>query len=122
MGYYSDVYIAVKKKDYIDLLERINSDKFKFIINDEEKCENIRNLINHAKITEKCFSNPEYIEMYLEHIKWFVSFVEVDFINKWLEEIEDYDIVTIGDEFDDVRIISGSEECLYSVSRNIIRY
>lgn len=121
MGYRSDVYIAVKKTDYENLIERVNSPEFEAILNNKKNVDNVRSLLKWAEITEDCFSEPDYIEIYFSDIKWYDDYYEVKFMCQWLEEIENYDMVIFGEELDDNTVVFNTGLYLFDTRREIIR-
>lgn len=121
MGYRSDVYIAVKKTDYENLIERVNSPEFEAILNNKKNVDNVRSILKYAKITENCFSDPDYIEIYFGFIKWYDDYYEVKFIYQWLGEIENYDMVIFGEELNDNTVVFNTGLYLFDTRREIVR-
>lgn len=121
MGYRSDVYIAVKKTDYENLIEKVNSPEFETVLNDEKHVDEIRSLLRCAEVTENCFSNPDYIEICFDSVKWYDDYYEVEFVHRWLEEIEKYDMIIFGEEFDDNTFIYNSDFYLFDAIRGVAR-
>lgn len=121
MGYRSDVYIAVKKTDYENLVERVNSPEFEVILNSKKNVDNVRSLLKYAEITEDCFSEPDYVEIYFSDIKWYDDYYEVKFIYQWLGEIENYDMVIFGEELDDNTVVFNTGLYLFDTRREIVR-
>ena len=70
MGYRSDVYIAVKKTDYENLVEKVSSSEFELIVGNEKNIYAVRSLLKWGLIKTDCFSEPDYIEIYFGDIKW----------------------------------------------------
>lgn len=121
MGYRSDVYIAVKKTDYENLIERVNSPEFEAILNNKKNVDNVRSILKYAKITENCFSDPDYIEIYFGFTKWYDEYYEVKFIYQWLGEIENYDMVIFGEELNDNTVVFNTGLYLFDTRREIVR-
>lgn len=121
MGYRSDVYIAVKKTDYENLVEKVSSSEFELIVGNEKNIYAVRSLLKWGLIKTDCFSEPDYIEIYFGDIKWYEDYYEVQFIHKWLDEIEYYDMIIFGEELNDNTVILNSGFYLYDTRREIVR-
>lgn len=107
MGYYSDVAIAVQKKDYIKLKQAISS-----------LC-SAADLIEAAQKTEIQIDKEKYVVLKWQSIKWYNDFEEISFIEKFLKKIPHHDFIRIGEEMDDIEEYQGTYHYLIEVQRDI---
>lgn len=98
MGYRSDVYIAMTKTRYKDMIAEA-------LCSDEDGLENL--FVHADKIHYDDYSNIIAFEIY--DIKWYEDYSEVSFIQNFLFDSEDgYSFVRIGEEFEDTEYQSNS--------------
>lgn len=114
MGYYSDVAIAVQKKDYFKLKQEISS-----LFSDSELKNKSLNLIEAAQKTEIQIDKEKYVVLKWQSIKWFNDFEEISFIEKFLKKIPHHDFIRIGEEMDDIEEYQGTHHYLIEVQRDI---
>ena len=94
MGYYSDLRIAITKRDYLCM---INKNKENFI-----KCDCIINP-DIARIFEYRTNGVEYIVLIQASIKYHKEFEEIQQFEKYLKEAKSgYVFLRIGDKWDDI--------------------
>ena len=97
MGYYSDVALAMQKKDYAEML-----DKAKLIDVPDVRREVLELL---DKQGEK-YESEEHIVLYWENIKWYPIFPEIEWIKE--NKPETYAFLRVGEDMDDVEYSSGA--------------
>lgn len=114
MGYYSDVAMAMKKKDYAKLRQAISS-----LFSDAELKNVSRNLIEAAQKTEIKIDKEKYVVLKWQSIKWYNDFEEISFIEKFLEKIPHHDFIRIGEEMEDIEEYQGTHHYLIEVQRDI---
>ncbi len=114
MGYYSDVAIAVQKKDYFKLKQAMSS-----LISDTELKNKSLNLIEAAQKTEIQIDKEKYVVLKWQSIKWYNDFEEISFIEKFLKKIPRHDFIRIGEEMDDIEEYQGTNHYLIEVQRDI---
>lgn len=107
MGYYSDVAIAVQKKDYIKLKQAISS-----------LC-SAADLIEAAQKTEIQIDKEKYVVLKWQSIKWYNDFEEISLIEKFLKKIPHHDFIRIGEEMDDIEEYQVTYHYLIEVQRDI---
>ena len=107
MGYYSDVAIAMQKKDYLTLKQAISS-----------LC-SAADLIEAAKKKEIQIDKEKYVVLKWQSIKWYNDFEEISFIEKFLKKIPHHDFIRIGEEMDDIEEYQGTNHYLIEVQRDI---
>ena len=111
MGYRSDVAIAIPKETYKELLISAQD------IIDEQLRNSVFNLLTNIckqKIIEK---DSDYMVLLYEGIKWYgddVKFLESNLVGK------SYDMIIIGEDYDDIEIYYGTDEYLIELERKII--
>ena len=120
MGYRSDVAIVMKEKDFLTMLEEVKQAEIKWL-NDW-----ILSAYNHPEVKNKpfCELNPQaddyqWVALYWEWVKWYEDYQEVAFIENFLQKINQYDFVRIGEDDDDTEIIYKSQNYLIGVERRI---
>lgn len=114
MGYYSDVAIAVQKKDYLKLKQAISS-----LCSAAELKNKSLNLIEAAKKKEIQIDKEKYVVLKWQSIKWYNDFEEISFIEKFLKKIPHHDFIRIGEEMDDIEEYQGTNHYLIEVQRDI---
>lgn len=118
MGYRNDIYIAVKNKDYEDLMKKITTDEVKNSFDNEYDYKELLWLLKkHADVTQNCFKEKDYLEIFLKYVKWTSA---IYYISDWLNEIEDFELVVFGEELGDTEHIASDHE-FYDVVRKIVR-
>lgn len=94
MGYYSDLRIALTKRDYLCM---VNKNKENFI-----KCDCIINP-DIARIFEYKKNGVEYIVLIQDSIKYYKEFEEIQQFEKYLKEAKGgYVFLRIGDKWNDI--------------------
>lgn len=112
MGYRCDVAIAMPKEVYKELINSADD------ISDEKLRVAVFNLL-----TKKCANkndmpnNFDYIVLYYENIKWYGA--DVEFLEKTLNG-KPYDMIIIGEEYNDIEVHYGTDEYLIGVERKIV--
>lgn len=92
MGYHSDVYIAMTKTRYKDMIAEA-------LCSDENGFENL--FIYPDEICYEDSSNMIVFKIY--NIKWYQDYSEVSFIQNFLFDSEDgYNFIRIGEDFGDI--------------------
>lgn len=114
MGYYSDVAIAMKKKDFNEMESAIY-----FHILDKKQQKLIKNALRLAEKTETERNDEDYLVLRWPYIKWDSCFCEVKYIKDYLLRVPHHDFVRIGEDYDDVEVHHGTELCLIDVERSI---
>ena len=118
MGYRSDVAIVMKEKDFHTMLEEVKQTEIEWLNGW------ILSGYNHPKSKNKPFSelNPQsddWVVLYWEWVKWYDDYQEVAFIENFLQKINQYDFIRIGEDDDDTEIIYKSQNYLMGVERRI---
>ena len=118
MGYLSDVAISLRKADYEKMVLSIKEKGY-----DEKVVNDITKFIEFAKEDgeAKC-KDEEYICLYWENEKWCDHFEEVKFINEFLEDLKEYDLLKLGTDGDDITMILKCEKQLFGLARSIDFY
>ena len=113
MGYYSDVAIAMRKKDLQQMLDEARN------LPDDNNWtyDFIQEGIANAPIWE----DEDYALITWADIKWYDTKGEVSFIKDFLNHIEDehYDYLRIGEDYDDVEYHFETGEYLLQYERSI---
>lgn len=115
MGYLSDVAIALKKTDYEKMIFSIKEMGY-----DEKTENNITKFIETAKEDgeEKC-KDEEYLCLLWENEKWYEEFEEVNFINEFLKDLSEYDLLIVGTNDDDITLVLNCKKQLFGLARSI---
>lgn len=91
MGYYSQVALCAKKKDFEELKKRL--EKYDYLFS-----------TGYSEITE--FDDGEVIVWNIDSIKWYDSYEEIQIIENFMNELrnndKEFSFVRIGEEYDDV--------------------
>lgn len=101
MGYYSEVKIAMRESDYIELLNRINyyTNKDMLSIFVKDIC-STKTVINNGQ---------KVVILYWDWVKWYPEFKEVQYIEEYLTELNDqckpYKFVRIGEGSSDIEVL-----------------
>lgn len=119
MGYYSDVAIALRRKDYDTLLECAEAfvRQRGLVTNDGATGTfdpdysptgtlfDMDFLIRYPKVqlAYDIDGEPTLVILYWEDVKWYTSYYEVGFIMDWLTRVE-HQFVRSGEEQDDMEI------------------
>lgn len=112
MGYYSDVAIAMRKKDLQQMMdEALKLDDAKWTYN----------FIEEGLLNAPIWNDEEYTLLYWSDIKWYDTKGEVSFIKHFLNSIHDdhYDFLRLGEEYDDVEDYFGTGEYFLEYRRDI---
>lgn len=102
MGYYSEVNIAVAKRDYELLMNNIAA------LPDGRLKRDLYYLLAGAKIDNldagdlSSGEKHSYVIMHWESVKWYLEFGEVAYIENFVKSLETYQFVRIGEVFDDI--------------------
>jgi len=92
MGYYSDLRIALTKKDYIGMLEKDKENKCAFILNEDK-----------AYVKEYSENNVECVLLQQFSFKYYKEFDYVQLFEKYLSEAKNgYVFMRIGDRWNDI--------------------
>lgn len=101
MGYYSDVAIAMYRKDFEKMVRAAKSN---------ETTSGLE-LIKAACLHEARANGLPTITMYWNCVKWYNTFDSVRFIMSFLNENDiTYQFRRIGDEYDDIEITGNDED------------
>lgn len=101
MGYYSEVKIAMRESDYIELLNRINYYTNKDILSIfvKDMC-STKTVINNGQ---------KVVILHWDWVKWYQEFKEVQYIEEYLTELNDqckpYKFVRIGEGSSDIEVL-----------------
>lgn len=101
MGYYSEVKIAMRESDYIELLNRVdyytNKDSLSIFVKDMCSAKTVVN--NGQKV----------VILHWDWVKWYQEFKEVQYIEEYLAELNEqykpYKFVRIGEESNDIEVL-----------------
>ena len=101
MGYYSEVKIAMRESDYIELLNRVdyytNKDSLSIFVKDMCSAKTVVN--NGQKV----------VILHWDWVKWYQEFKEVQYIEDYLAELSEqckpYKFVRIGEESNDIEVL-----------------
>lgn len=93
MGYYSEVAIAMKKTDYKRMIEEIE-EKFG---NDDYFPEFVTSAAENAP---ECL-DEEFMFLHWDSVKWYEDYKEIEFIMKFIRQLEAYEFVRFGEGSDD---------------------
>ena len=102
MGYYSDVTISMKKKDYDALISEI--EKAEFLLEPEKRwiLETLFRNSSPLYPVESAFFN-EYILLYFEEIKWYFDEIKsLAFVQNYIFNLKDFQFLRIGEDYGDV--------------------
>lgn len=110
MGYYSEVGIALKKDDFNDLLKAAET------VNDihirQQTLDFIRSNILHEL--------EEAVILKWDSVKWYSCFPEVKLIEKFLDDVEEYEFIRIGESYTDVETRWSDELGYLDIRRDIV--
>ena len=101
MGYYSEVKIAMRESDYIELLNRINyyTNKDVLSIFVKDMC-STKTVINNGQ---------KVAILHWDWIKWYQEFKEVQYIEEYIAELNEqckpYKFVRIGEDSSDIEVL-----------------
>ena len=113
MGYRSDVALGLRKVDFEELMKRVE------LIEKQDVKKEVIELIKDGKKNIKQ-SYTDFVVLYWESIKWYENmFPEIKFIMNFIEDLEEYDYVRIGEDTDDITEELYSGHYLCTVSRSI---
>lgn len=112
MGYYSDVAIAMRKKDLQQMMDealKLDDDKWTY------------SFIKEGLLNAPDCSDGDYVYLHWVEVKWHDTNKEVSFIKHFLNSIQNdhYDFFRLGDEYDDIEYFLGTGECLLHCLRDI---
>ena len=110
MSYYSDVAIALKREDFLMMMFRAAK------LDDQRVHDFIVDGI------DKKHSSENIVILHWERVKWICyekHFPEVIFIENFLKEVPDHDMVKMGEDYDDVYAKYGLEDYVISIERKI---
>ena len=99
MGYYSDVAISMKKKDYEEMISEIKKSDF----SEPEKKWILENLFrNSAPLypVESEFFN-EYVLLSFYGIKWYDDVKILEFVKNYIFNLDNFQFMRIGENYDD---------------------
>lgn len=99
MGYYSDVFISLRKKDYDEMISEIEKADF----SEPEKRWILENLFrNSAPLypVESEFHN-EYILLSFFGIKWYDDVRSLEFVKNYIFNLNEFQFMRIGENYDD---------------------
>lgn len=103
MGYYSEVKIAMRESDYIELLNRINyyTNKDSLSIFVKDMC-SAKTVVNNGQ---------KVAILHWDWVKWYQEFKEVQYVEDYLAELTEqckpYKFVRIGEESGDIEVSDG---------------
>ena len=108
MGYYSDVAVVLKKKDYPKLLEYARN-------NNPYTLDFIEAGVNHAPTP----TGDDFVYLLWNGVKWYSTDGEI--INDFLKTLpdDDYDFLRIGEDYDDWESHWGDNVCTLCYRREI---
>lgn len=115
MSYYSDVAIAIRKKDFDTLEESVYKK-----VQDENIRKTIVEFLSNAEKTEVIKANDTYIVMEWYCVKWYEEFPEVRYVLEFLADIKHYDFIYIGEDLCDIEIHQGTNEYIIDLERGIM--
>lgn len=125
MGYYSEVGIIIKEKDYQKLTKRIEKVKTE----DEKLYENLLwttiKGVDDSYVVETSFGyDPvlaeEYRILHWDNIKWYENnFPEVDYIMNFVRDLDCYQYIRLGEDVDDTEFESHGDIDMMYINRNI---
>ena len=101
MGYYSEVKIAMRESDYIELLNRVNyyTNKDMLSIFIKDMC-STKTVINNGQ---------KVVILHWDWVKWYQEFKEVQYIEEYIAELNDqckpYKFVRIGEDSSDIEVL-----------------
>ena len=87
MGYYSDVAITLKREDMLCLFNEGMG------YSDE-----VRSVLKYGKLTEP---SEGILTLYISCIKWYSAFESISFIENFINELEDYHFLRVGEDAND---------------------
>ena len=101
MGYYSEVKIAMRESDYIELLNRINYYTNKDILNI---------FVKDMCLAKTVVNNGQRIAiLHWGWVKWYPEFKEVQYVEEYLAELNEqckpYKFVRIGEDSSDIEVL-----------------
>lgn len=111
MGYYSDVAIAMYKKDFEKMCEKAKQHESKYVY---------EFVMDGYKKAPQGKPDDEYVYLYWERVKWYPVYTEINFVKNFLFGKEVcYDLVRIGEDYNDTECIFKSDEYLLGITRQI---
>lgn len=99
MGYYSDVMISMKKKDYDEMILEIEKSDF----SEPEKRWILENLFRNSSPlypVESEFFN-EYVLLSFYGIKWYDDVRSLEFVKNYIFNLNEFQFIRIGENYDD---------------------
>lgn len=101
MGYYSEVKIAMRESDYIELLNRINYYTYK---------DTLSIFLKDMCSTKTVINNGQKVAiLHWDWVKWYQEFKEVQYIEEYIAELNDqrkpYKFVRIGEDSSDIEVL-----------------
>lgn len=101
MGYYSEVKIAMRESDYIELLNRIN-----YYTNKDMLSIFIKDMCSTKTVTN---NGQKVVILYWDWVKWYQEFKEVQYVEEYIAELNDkckpYKFVRIGEDSSDIEVL-----------------
>lgn len=101
MGYYSEVNIAIRKRDYELLMDNIAA------LLDGDLKKDLYYLLDGAEIysldnRDNPANKGSYVVLHWKSVKWYSDFKEVAYIEDFIKSLEAYQFIRIGEIFDDI--------------------
>lgn len=115
MGYYSEVAIAIKKKDFKEMESAIYCH-----ILDKELQKLTQTLLDSAEKSEVRLDNEDYLILKWPYIKWCSYFGEIKYISDYLLKFPQHDFVRIGEDSDDIEVYHGLDSSILDIERYIV--
>lgn len=115
MGYYSEVAIAMKKKDFNEMESAIYCH-----ILDKDLQKLIKTLLDSAEKSEVRLDNDEYLVLKWPYVKWYSCFSEIKFISDYLLKLPQHDFIRIGEDPDDTEVYHGLDSFILDIERYIV--
>lgn len=117
MGYYSDVSIAIKKAD----MECLKSQLAKKAFTPDVPINILNFVLNAIKDGQQDNDNNISVLSWYS-LKWYKEFPEIQFINKFLNTLDEYEFIRIGEDEEDIEHYGGFEDGnVFEVTRQISR-
>lgn len=101
MGYYSEVKIAMRESDYIELLNRVN-----YYTNKDVLSIFVKDMCSTKTVTN---NGQKVVILHWDWVKWYQEFKEVQYIEEYIAELNEqckpYKFVRIGEDSSDIEVL-----------------
>ena len=116
MAYYSDMAVEMKQAKYLELLKSVR--KIRIVSTKKD----VFNLLRTAAVKKSL--DKKWIALKWTQINWNIHRADIEFLDKFFDDMveqespNDFRIIRIGEDYDDIEIFGASGFCL-SLTREI---